>query len=148
MPREDHRKDANGDPIRRSIDVSFLNLKSGDMSQYLCQAQISCTISGVDEWRWVAYCFVDTYFDGEDEARESLLEYHDNAESEYGMNADPLTYGNVDADHPIWDPRAYFLTVLRYRTLQVRREWERVVTNIEKSFRVYQKVRRSSVAKG
>ncbi|KIW90918.1 uncharacterized protein Z519_08701 [Cladophialophora bantiana CBS 173.52] len=85
----------------------------------------------LDDHRWIAYCFVDTYFDGEDEWRESVVEYRRDRESEYGFNADPLTYGNVDADMPILDPRGYFLRVLEHRLYQVWREWLTVIDKIK-----------------
>ncbi|EXJ63273.1 uncharacterized protein A1O5_11594 [Cladophialophora psammophila CBS 110553] len=131
QPRLDDRRYADGRPLRDMVDVSFLDPRQINGRDCLHEAQISCVVAGLDDHRWVAYCFVDTYFDGEDEWRESVVEYHRDRESEYGFNADPLTYGNVDADMPIRDPREYFLRVLEHRLYQVRREWLTVIDKIK-----------------
>ena len=98
-------------------------------------------LTGSDEWRWVAYCFVDTYFDEGDEARESVESYHNESLLKEGMRVDPLTYGNVPADDPIRTPREYFLVVFQNRIAQVKREWQRVVQKVQQSFRDYEQVR-------
>ncbi|EXJ68618.1 uncharacterized protein A1O5_08412 [Cladophialophora psammophila CBS 110553] len=139
---EDHRRYAHGGPLRNTVDVSFLNRQSGYSPQVLCEAHLTCVISGSDDQHWVAYFFTDTYFDGKDEARETVLEYDKDKRSDHGMNADPLTYGNVDADvDPVWDPRKYFLTIVQHRLGQVTREWCQVVTNLRESFYNFEQVR-------
>ncbi|KIY01979.1 uncharacterized protein Z520_02117 [Fonsecaea multimorphosa CBS 102226] len=138
--REDHRRFASGEPLRETEDVSFLNQQAREV--VLCQAHFTCVIFGSDDRHWVAYCFADTYFDGQDDGRETVLEYHQDRDSEDGMNADPLTYGNIDADvDPIWNPRKYFLTICRYRLQRVGREWAQVVMHLVGSFASFDKVR-------
>ena len=137
---EDHRQYANGDPLRHSQDISFLNWKACGSSSFLYEAQISCVLAGSDDWRWVAYCFVDTYFDALEEARESVLSYHEDSLSN-GMRADPLTFGVASADDPIQKPREYFLMVFRIRIDQVKREWQQVVAKVQQSVREYAQVR-------
>lgn len=88
-------------------------------------------ITGTDNWRWVAYCFVDVYF--AQDGKESVSQYHEDSLGEDGIRADPLTLGNGDADRPIQDPREYFLEVLRIRFRQVRGEWQRVVENLKQA---------------
>ncbi|KIW34564.1 uncharacterized protein PV07_01341 [Cladophialophora immunda] len=132
--REDHRTCTGGGPLRETLDVSFLNREREDPPQFLCKAHFTCVISGSDDRHWVAYFFADTYFDGQDEARETVHEYHKDKDTPEGMNADPLTYGNTDADvDPIWDPRKYFLTIFSYRLRRIAREWSQVVTRVEES---------------
>jgi hypothetical protein len=135
---KDHRQNANGDPLRHSRDISFLNWKNCGSPGFLHEAQISCVVAGSDEWRWVAYCFVDTYFDAVEEGRESVLSYHDDKLG--GIHADPFTYGITDADTPIRNPREYFLMVFRIRIAQVKREWQRMVEKIDESIREYEQV--------
>src|ERR1700761_3946431 len=68
-PRYDHRRFANGDHLRHVQDISFLDWddsKGSNRSSYLYESQISCVVAGSDNWTWVAYCFVDTYFDMDD----------------------------------------------------------------------------------
>jgi hypothetical protein len=97
----DHRRDANGSPLRKTQNVSFLNWKNPDRSGFLYEAQISCVVSGRDQYRWLAYCFVDNYFDAGEEERESVLSYHENSLGEGGTLMDPLTYGSSTEDKPI-----------------------------------------------
>ncbi|KIW60178.1 hypothetical protein PV05_00416 [Exophiala xenobiotica] len=136
----DHRRFENGETLRRTIDISFLNWEPGLPGEFLYEAQVSCVIAGLHEHNWVAYCFADTYFDGSNERRETVAEYHKDALSECGMNADPLTYGNCDANVPHWDPRKYFLAVYLHRTKPVIREWLLLTGKVEHSFRIYEQV--------
>jgi hypothetical protein len=103
---------------------------------------MSCLIAGEDDSRWVAYGFFDTYFDAVGEAKETVEAYHDDAIMEGGMNADPLTYGVIDAEKTVRTPREYFLSCLRIRIAQVKREWVQVVAKIRQSIRDYEQVSR------
>jgi hypothetical protein len=140
-PCEDHRRDANASPLRQSREVSFLNWTNSRSSGFLYEAQISCVVAGSDEWRWVAYCFVDTYFDTAEEAKETVQSYHEDSLAEYGVRADPFTYGVIRADSPIQNPKEYFLTVFRIRIAQVKREWQQLVAKVQQSIREYVQVR-------
>ncbi|KAH0847219.1 hypothetical protein AYO21_02607 [Fonsecaea monophora] len=135
-PQTDCRRDRNKIPLRRRQDISFLNWQADAPSIYLYDAQVSCVITGFDWTRWIAWLFIDTYyFDPGDESEEDVSEYYEDGLSPAGMRADPLTYGLLDADKPIWDPEDYFLTVLKTRFAQVKREWKGVVTKLKSSFR-------------
>ncbi|OQV04501.1 hypothetical protein CLAIMM_09370 [Cladophialophora immunda] len=135
-PQTDYRRDRNGDPLRRSREVSFLNRQDNDPKLYLYDAQVSCVIAGLDWSRWTGWLFLDTYyFDPEDESREDVWEYYEDGLPVAGMRADPLTYGLNDADRPIWDPEEYFLVVFKTRFAQTEREWRRVVMKLKSSFR-------------
>jgi hypothetical protein len=98
-------------------------------------------VTGSDEWRWVAYCFVDNYFDATEEARETVLSYHEDSLVAEGMRADPLTFGVTNADNPIQKPKEYFLMVFQIRIKQVKREWQQVVQKVQQSIREYEQVR-------
>ena len=134
----DRRRFSNGDILRRCRDLSFLNQSRTEASEYLYQAQISCVITGPDRWRWVAYCFVDVYY--ETEGKETVSQYYEDSMGEDGLRTDPLTLGCVDADTPIRDPREYFLKVFWIRLNQVRREWQRVVERLSQEVRAYEEV--------
>lgn len=82
-------------------------------------------ISGVDEWRWVAYCFFDSYFDAKDKDH-ALQHQRDITEGTY---ADPSQ--NNAIGKPMQDPREYFLRVLSIRLSDVVLEWERVTRNLD-----------------
>ena len=139
-PHEDRRQNANGDSLRHFQDVSFLHWKTCGSSGFLYEAQISCVVAGRDEWRWDAYCFVDTYFDTM-ETGETVLSYHEDSLTNEGIRPDPFTYGLTDADNPIQNPREYFLKAFRYRLDQVKREWQQVVAKVQQSIREYEQVR-------
>jgi hypothetical protein len=95
-------------------------------------------------WRWVAYCFVDTYFDAADEAKETVLSYHLDSLVDEGMLVDPFTFGATSADNPIQMPQEYFLIVFRIRIAQVKREWQQLVAKVQQSIREYVEVRSPS----
>lgn len=139
---EDHRLDSNANRLRQCRDVSFLDWKSSGPSNFLYEAQMSCLVAGEDDSRWVAYGFFDTYFDAVGEAKETVEAYHDDAIKEGGMNADPLTYGVIDAEMTVRTPREYFLSCFRIRIAQVKREWMQVDAKIRQSIRDYEQVSR------
>jgi hypothetical protein len=136
--REDHRQNRNGFPLRQCQDVSFLDWASGGSSGFLYEAQYSCLIAGTDETRWVAYAFVDNYYDAEGEGKETVMSYHeDSLDEDGGLLMDPLTFGTRPAHIPIWNPRRYFLVVLDVRLNQASREWQQIVAKIRDSVREY-----------
>jgi hypothetical protein len=135
----DHRRNRN-DPLRHSQDVSFLTLGTDETPGFLHEAQISCVVAGSDDWRWVAYCFVEAYFDVVDKGKETALEYHDDSLHEMGMNSDPFTYGATLMDDSSQNPREYFLTAFRHRLTQVKREWQQVVGKLDQSIRRHEQV--------
>jgi hypothetical protein len=139
--REDHRLNANARRLRQSRDVSFLNWEDSGSSDFLYEAQIFCLVAGSDESRWVAYGFVDTYFDAADEAKETVEAYHEDSIKDGGMHADPLTFGVMDAEKAKPKPREYFLSVFRIRIAQVKSELEQVVAKVQQSIREYVQVR-------
>jgi hypothetical protein len=133
----DERQDADGNPLRHSQDVSFLNWGDSGRPSFLYEAQISCVVSGPDEWVWDAYFFIDNYFDAGEETQESVQSYHEDSEGEHGTIMDPLTYGVATADEPEERPKPYFLMVFQIRVKQVCREWEQVVGKLQHSIRKY-----------
>ncbi|KAH8896231.1 hypothetical protein GQ53DRAFT_838468 [Thozetella sp. PMI_491] len=97
-------------------------------TEYLYEAQATCVITGTDHCRWVGYCFVETYFD-KDEDKESVQSYHQDAID--GMRLDPFTLGKNDANMPIKTPRDYFVRVFEVRASQVKEEWTNVVERLD-----------------
>ena len=137
-PVDDPRRQGpNSTALRRCHNITFLDWQrgAGPKSWYLYEGQISCMIAGPDSWRWTGYCFVDTYFDEGQDARETVESYDNDAKEEEGLAVDPFTYGNQEAGKNFNDPRRYFLEVLRIRSSQVTREWENVVSMLESSVR-------------
>lgn len=133
MLQKDTRK-LDGEPLRQSWELPFLSIttdksKSADKPYCLYEAHISVAVRGIDHWVWVAYAFVDTYFD----SQESVDSYHQMREPK----VDPLAAGRIIADKPIWAPREYFLKVFEIRTRQVAREWDQIVDRLEKAAKQY-----------
>jgi hypothetical protein len=56
------------------------------------------------------------------------------------MLADPLAFGTMDAENSVRDPREYFLFVFHVRIKQVMREWDQVVSKLQKSVHAYEYV--------
>jgi hypothetical protein len=133
-PKDVPRKVVNGNPPRQWTDLSFLKIQtSRSEDQKKCgiyEAQISFVICGSDNWRWVAYAFVDTDFNGEDLGDE-VFSYE-------GVHEDPIASdAKLDANLPIGDPREYFLMIFEIRMAQVLKEWELLVRTVERSIKRY-----------
>jgi hypothetical protein len=115
--------------VRRSEEVMYLpiqahaSLSSDDVPEYIYESQISVMVSGIDNWVWTAYCFVDVYFKG-DTHTEKVEHYSSDAIN----RMEPHSCGKHAADRPVWDPRKYFLRALSARMEQVREEWENSVS--------------------
>ncbi|KAH8662643.1 hypothetical protein BGZ61DRAFT_402356 [Ilyonectria robusta] len=139
-PPQDHRGRGPNATHREATDLSFLTrIPAGSPPrfelEYLCQAQVSVLITGSDPWRWVAYCFVDNYFDQEDTG-DSPDVYDEDREVDEDtgvchIQPDPLTAGGLDANFPIKGPREYFLAVLQARLRDIRVEWQKLVSELE-----------------
>jgi hypothetical protein len=136
----EHRRNRNEVPWRHSQDVSFLTLGTDETPGFLHEAQISSAVAGSDDWRWVAYCFIEAYFDQVDKGKETALEHHNDSLHEMGMQPDPFTYGVTKMDDSSSNPREYFLTAFRYRLNQVKREWQQVVDKLDQSIRRHEQV--------
>jgi hypothetical protein len=140
----DPRIDARGRPLRKTEDVSFLNWNAGENPSFLYQAMSSCIISGPDEWRYVGYCWVDTYFDRSEDRVESVETYCEDARLPGGMRVDPFT--GKEADFPQRDPRALFLASLLHRLGLVHKEWNQVTTTLSGSVEQSQEVGANSLS--
>lgn len=122
-------------PLRQSWELPLLSRLSSSSNTtgnfYLYEAQISVTVTGIDDSVWTSYGFFDTYFG----SRESITEYH-KIKSRLGR-PDPLTCGQLEAEHPIWTPREYFFKVLEIRTRQVRSEWNFITDRVHAEIKQY-----------
>ncbi len=131
-----------GKPLRYSQSLSFLAGKSipsqktsnSNQSDYLYQGQMSCVVSGIDKYKWIAYLLADTYLESGD---QSFVEYLHDDYLEGGLRRDPLTDGVCDAEIPTWDPREYFLKVLEIQSTKVRQEWVNLVDSLQRIIREY-----------
>ena len=98
------------------------------------EAQISFSIVGSDDGRWVGCAFADTYFNDNDKN----FTQSDFAYEGSNANEDPIASdGKLDANCPIMNPRAYFLTIFRIRSDQVLKEWEYLVREVERNIETH-----------
>ncbi|EWZ85867.1 uncharacterized protein FOBCDRAFT_280060 [Fusarium oxysporum Fo47] len=80
---------------------------------------------------WTGYCFVDTYFQSEDE-RQCVEDYCDR-----GMQVDPFTTGKHDADMPILNPDDYFLISLQHQLVVFKDEWMNTAQRFKERVETY-----------
>jgi hypothetical protein len=89
--------------------------------------QISVVICGWDHQNWVAWGLFNTPIDPTDDFdpddEQFLKEDYFAADGEDGLI--------IDADAPMWDPRAYWLHIVEFRVRLVLKEWKWLVRNIE-----------------
>lgn len=123
-PPDDLDDKAKEKPDRGWTDASFLKLdiQPSEPKEVwsLQEAQISCVITGTDNWRWIGYGFVDAEVDG-------LLA--DSSDSD--LKFDQIGSGEMDARVPIWGPRDYWIRVFEIRSKQVRNEYEYLLYKLE-----------------
>jgi hypothetical protein len=120
-------------PWRQWSDLSFLKLdacESQDQERRevwgIQEAQISCVITGFDNWRWVGYGFVDTEIDG------VLAD-----SSDEDLSFDQIAAGRLQIATPIWSPREYWLKVFEIRIDYVRLQWHYLIQKLEPSVDQY-----------
>lgn len=119
-------------------DLSFLGLdacdskiRSSELDEVWClqEAQITCVVTGTDDWRWTAYGFVDS------EANGVLNEL-----SAQDMRFDQIAgqqIQSLDANLPIWTPRDYWIKVFELRIVQVTAEYKNITHKFKAGFDQY-----------
>ena len=107
---------------RRGSFVTLDKCKTLSQTEYFYETQISVMVTGFDEWYWTAYCCIDTYYDTED---TTGFHYRNGFDALVGGTKRPGYY-------PVWNPREYFLLILSRRFRQATKEWNVVVTALEK----------------
>ncbi|KAF4951252.1 hypothetical protein FSARC_12979 [Fusarium sarcochroum] len=122
----DLRTTRDGSSLRKVLDLRFLEGPSEqsqhDPVDYLCEAQISILLTGLDDQRWTSYCFVDTYYEPEG-MRERVDRYRGDAIVLDGLQNDRLTAGLCDTNGPMLDPGVYFLAALAKQAKEFKNEW-------------------------
>ncbi|KXH31009.1 hypothetical protein CSAL01_12923 [Colletotrichum salicis] len=133
---------SDGQPLRTSMDVSFLLPPTIDVDQEavhgIYSGHIACSIIGYDQNRWTAHFAIDTWFDGGCGINDQVTRY-DNDRSD-GMETDPCSGGRDDAHRPICSPRLWFLRIMGIRLEQLKDEWESVCHHVSRG--ITRKVRR------
>jgi hypothetical protein len=98
-----------------------------DIIEKVCFSLVIC---GTDNQHYVGYAFVDRDFENPDEDLDS-------SDFQYkGVNEDPIASDCGDdimnANLPIWDPRAYYLSVLDIRMAKILKEWRGLAWRISR----------------
>lgn len=141
QPNTDSREDGTGQTLRKVRCVPFLHGNSHETDhsnlsdhssceEHIYQTQLSFLVSGIDNWSWVGYCFVDTYHDGSG-SDDAVHNYPSPDTSPDDFPLDPASGGNFPASPPFWSPRVYFLQILQHRLGMVKDEWSNVVSMIQ-----------------
>ncbi|RYP67965.1 hypothetical protein DL769_005612 [Monosporascus sp. CRB-8-3] len=136
----DLRTRQTGEPLRQSQDVTFLRTLSekndNSGNDIIYQAKVSCLVSGWDRYSWVAYMFIDLYFEEShvDQNLESIADYEQHLSE---VRLDPFTAGKTTSHGALREPREYFLQVLAVRLSKTKHEWEHLVLHIEKAIETY-----------
>ncbi|KAK0649816.1 hypothetical protein B0T16DRAFT_457191 [Cercophora newfieldiana] len=139
-PIQDKRRQANGEPLRRSWHQAFLSPSTPNSSRSsranrnpnVCihEAQISVMVTGTDERSWYGLAFVDTYYHGDhnpEGVADLAARFQPANEGRARMLLDPIALNELNADIPFWNPREWFLRILEIRVRQVLSEWQDVV---------------------
>jgi hypothetical protein len=100
-----------------------------EIHDFYHEAHASLLVTGVDEWVWTAYFCVDTYFGAE----PNWQSYPKITSSGH----DGPTGGWIFQKHPFWNPREYFLVVLKRRMMQVTAEWTVLIDTYEQRLNQY-----------
>jgi hypothetical protein len=129
--KTDHRQCKSGNSLRQTRNVSFLNVKSSTGSEFIHEAQISCLIAGT-ETQWVAYCFVDTFFETLHNADVRTTENHEDFTR--------VSHAMSKAASANSDPKEFFLKAFDICLALVNSEWQRVVDQMCRYVRNYEQV--------
>lgn len=139
LPFRAWRPRDGGEPVPGVTDVSFLDW-DGDCPGSLHKAMYSCSVAGSDEWHWVAYCFVDTHFQGCSEDQESPEDRYEYMRELGSFRLDPCGNMSFTNDKTGPNPRYWFLSVLEARLAMVDREWRNVARQVQRSIERYSQV--------
>lgn len=126
-PKMPEHRTIHGRPLRESIPLP-LSRQSFEEMDFFYEAQISVLVTGVDEWLWTSYCFVDTYH-GSEPDKQAYLNDPDPVE--------PATGGSKFLRFPMWSPRDFFLCVLDRRMMQATREFKALVDAFKERMDAY-----------
>ncbi|KAI1323205.1 hypothetical protein F5Y16DRAFT_403707 [Xylariaceae sp. FL0255] len=106
------RKPSDERGLRSVEDLYF----SESNSQYLCEAEISGSLSGYNERVWTLHCFIDSYY--EDQVGTGEEQHEDEYPERFLAKSQTLT------------PREYFLILLNYHIRYIRHRWTEVLNGI------------------
>jgi len=125
---------ADPDP-EQVVDLIHLKLCSDrglDQTYSVFAAHVSIVVCGWDNVHWTAWAFADTRCGSEEDEGDEDEDDELIVKEDY-LATDGLDGPTLDADRPIWDPRAYWLRIVAIRMDTVLKEWLYIVHTIEAS---------------
>lgn len=114
---QDHR-------LRRSYELPLPRRPNEKSTRYY-EAQISGLTTGIDDFFYTTYCFVDTYFGSEDLCARYLE-----------LRIDPLT-AIRSLQFPIWNPRENYILPFSQRLRQVTEEQRDLIDEFDDRMEEY-----------
>jgi hypothetical protein len=99
------------------------------------EATTSVVICGASEYEWTGYAFGNG-IQSDNEIFDDITEYEHEQNDEHMPVTDMFaSYGSIcqplDSTNEEWDPRKYFLRVMKIRTEKVLREWTYLICSLE-----------------
>lgn len=140
-PNQDARTGADGNPLRKHQDLTYLQWDQVDQAQYLYEAHRSCVLSGMSDQQWDVCCFVDGWFDADDDDRETAETYYECDAPNGGQQVDACMLGKRPVTPLIRNPRQWFTRALQIHLLHVYNEWWKLILALENSLSKYEEVR-------
>lgn len=130
-------KRSDGEPLRSSTDVTYLRELAGmepdpDSVDGVYASQISCLVTGYDQWRWTGLMLIETWFEEvtDDPTRDMVSSYENDKED--GMFWDPFSRGRDEFEKVLLFPRHHFLRAMEVRISQCKGEWESLFYNLNR----------------
>ncbi|KAF6826786.1 hypothetical protein CPLU01_09454 [Colletotrichum plurivorum] len=133
-------KRSDGESMRSSTDVTYFRDLAGtnldpDTVDGVYASQISCLVSGYDQWRWTALMLIETWFEevDDDPSRDMVSSYANDMED--GMLLDPFSQGRDDMAKSLLFPRYHFLRTMQVRLTQCKDEWENIFSKVQRAIK-------------
>lgn len=107
------------------------------------QAQFLLVVVGVDNFRWTAYCFVDSSSDNDETDDDDADETNDKdaqIKEDQPQFVEDMIAGDgeqLDANKPIRDPRVYLLRIWEIRIPEIVSEFDYLIHRLEESIVQY-----------
>ncbi|KAF2428812.1 hypothetical protein EJ08DRAFT_311624 [Tothia fuscella] len=126
-PQVKDKRYLHGEPLRKTARLPLAG--PGYMEDYsIHQCQTSVLITGVDDFFFTSYTFVDSYHGSE----QKKATYFDTLN---GGGVDPASGRSLE--WPFWNPREYFLVVFAVRLGQATLEWRNLICRFDRRMKCY-----------
>ncbi len=129
----DARRWLNGELLRKAVAIPILGKSrrasaAANAVEELYEAQITITMTGIDEERWTAIGLIDSTC-----ATASVRQYSAELLLDGGQREDPVAGKKLGPDNHAFNPRLYFLWVWEARIAQADTEWDGILARIDRT---------------